>query len=71
MPEMAEKFTIQEKVNICLSHRYATYSLSLLALTGGFLAPVLLYIGENQPRMLFGYILLLDLETLFLLRFRQ
>ncbi|ACF11623.1 membrane protein [Chlorobaculum parvum NCIB 8327] len=56
---------------ITLSHRYSAYSLALVALAGGFLTPVLLSTGENQPVELFSYILLLDLGTLLLLRFRQ
>lgn len=53
-----------------LSHRYAAYSLALVALSGGLLTPVMLSTGENQPQVLFSYILLLDVGTLLLLRFR-
>ena len=54
-----------------LSHRYAAYSLAMVALSGGLLTPVVLSTGENQSLVLFSYILLLDSGTLLLLRFRQ
>jgi len=54
-----------------LSIRYSTYSLAAIALMGGFLTPVMLSTGQNQPLTLFGYILILDMGTLVLLRFRQ
>lgn len=54
-----------------LSTRYSTYSLAAIALLGGFLTPVMLSTGQNQPLALFGYILLLDTGTLVLLRFRK
>lgn len=54
-----------------LSIRYSTYSLAAIALLGGFLTPVMLSTGRNQPLTLFGYILLLDISTMLLLRFRQ
>lgn len=54
-----------------LSIRYSTYSLAAIALLGGFLTPIMLSTGQNQPLTLFGYILLLDTGTLMLLRFRQ
>ncbi|MFZ3253526.1 MAG: DUF2339 domain-containing protein [Syntrophales bacterium] len=54
-----------------LSIRYSTYSLAAIALLGGFLTPIMLSTGQNQPLTLFGYILLLDIGTLLLLRFRQ
>ena len=53
-----------------LSVRYATYALAAIALLGGFLTPVMLSTGQNQPITLFGYVLLLDLGTLLLFRFR-
>lgn len=53
-----------------LSIRYSTYSLAAIALLGGFLTPVMLSTGQNQPLTLFGYVLLLDIGTLLLLRFR-
>jgi uncharacterized membrane protein len=53
-----------------LSVRYSTYTLAAIALLGGFLTPVMLSTGENQPVTLFGYLLMLDLGTLILLRFR-
>ncbi|MBK5275381.1 MAG: DUF2339 domain-containing protein [Desulfuromonadales bacterium] len=54
-----------------LSIRYSTYSLAAIALLGGFLTPIMLSTGQNQPLTLFGYILLLDIGTLLMLRFRQ
>jgi uncharacterized membrane protein len=54
-----------------LSIRYSTYSLAAIALLGGFLTPIMLSTGQNQPLTLFGYILLLDIGTLLLIRFRQ
>jgi uncharacterized membrane protein len=54
-----------------LSIRYSTYSLAAIALIGGFLTPIMLSTGQNQPLTLFGYILILDMGTLVLLRFRQ
>jgi uncharacterized membrane protein len=54
-----------------LSHRYAAYSLALIALAGGVLTPVVLTTGDNQPQVLFSYVLLLDAGTLLLLRYRQ
>ena len=54
-----------------LAIRYSTYSLAAIALLGGFLTPVMLSTGQNQPLTLFGYILLLDAGTVVLLRFRQ
>lgn len=54
-----------------LSIRYSTYSLAAIALLGGFLTPIMLSTGQNQPLTLFGYVLLLDIGTLLLLRFRQ
>jgi uncharacterized membrane protein len=53
-----------------LSARYSAYSLAAIALLGGFLTPIMLSTGQNQPFTLFGYILLLDAGTLLLLRFR-
>jgi len=54
-----------------LSIRYSTYSLAAIALLGGFFTPIMLSTGQNQPITLFGYILLLDIGTLLLLRFRK
>jgi uncharacterized membrane protein len=54
-----------------LSIRYTAYSLAAIALLGGFLTPIMLSTGQNQPLTLFGYILLLDIGTLLLVRFRQ
>jgi len=54
-----------------LSIRHTSYSLAAIALLGGFLTPIMLSSGENQPLTLFGYILLLDTGILVLLRFRH
>lgn len=54
-----------------LSIRYSAYSLAAIALLGGLLTPIMLSTGQNQPLTLFSYILLLDIGTLLLLRFRQ
>ena len=54
-----------------LSIRYSTYSLAAIALLGGFLTPIMLSTGQNQPLALFSYVLLLNLGTMLLLRFRQ
>ncbi|NTV12974.1 MAG: DUF2339 domain-containing protein [Desulfobulbaceae bacterium] len=54
-----------------LSVRYSTYSLAAIALLGGFLTPIMLSTGQNQPVTLFSYVLLLDAGALLLLRFRQ
>jgi uncharacterized membrane protein len=53
-----------------LSIRYSAYSLVAIALLGGFLTPVMLSTGQNQPVILFSYVLLLDMGIIFLLRFR-
>jgi uncharacterized membrane protein len=53
-----------------LSIRYATYSLAAIALLGGFLTPLMLSSGQNQPLTLFSYILVLDIGVLLLMRFR-
>ena len=54
-----------------LAVRYSAYSLAAIALLGGFLTPLMLSTGQNQPITLFGYLLLLDTGTLLLLRFRH
>ena len=56
---------------LTISIRYKSYSLATIALLGGFLTPIMLSTGQNQPLTLFGYVLLLDIGTLLLLRFRQ
>jgi uncharacterized membrane protein len=55
---------------LTLSIRYSSYTLAAIALLGGFLTPIMLSTGQNQPLTLFAYILLLDIGTLLLLRFR-
>jgi uncharacterized membrane protein len=54
-----------------LATRYSAYSLVAITLLGGFLTPVMLSTGQNQPLTLFGYILLLDAGTLFLASFKR
>ena len=54
-----------------LSIRYNSYSLAALALLGGFLTPIMLSTGKNQPLALFSYILLLDAGVFLLLSFRN
>lgn len=54
-----------------LSVRYSAYFLAAIALLGGFLTPIMLSTGQNQPITLFMYVLMLDIGTLLLLRFRQ
>jgi len=54
-----------------LSIRYSAYSLAAISLVGGFLTPIMLSTGQNQPLTLFCYVLLLDTGTLLLLRFRE
>ena len=56
---------------MALSIRYNAYSLAAIALLGGFLTPVMLSTGQNQPISLFSYIFLLDVGTMLLYRFRQ
>ncbi|NTU96834.1 MAG: DUF2339 domain-containing protein [Chlorobiaceae bacterium] len=56
---------------ITLSVRYSAVSLSGISLLGGFLTPLLLSSAENQPLLLFIYILLLDAGILLLQRFRR
>lgn len=50
---------------IGLSLRHGSQLLAILALLGGFAAPLLLSSGRDQPLGLFGYTLLLDLALLF------
>jgi uncharacterized membrane protein len=47
---------------------YDAPGIAIMALIGGFLAPVLLRSDRDQYRSLFGYLALLDLGTLFLLK---
>jgi uncharacterized membrane protein len=54
-----------------LSIRYSTYSLAAIALLGGFLTPLMLSTGKNQPVTLFAYILILDIGVLLLMRFHR
>ncbi len=54
-----------------LAVRYSSYPLATIALLGGFLTPIMLSTGRNQPLTLFSYILLLDAGVIMLLRFRN
>jgi uncharacterized membrane protein len=56
---------------LTFSIRYSSYPLAGIALLGGFLTPIMLSTGQNQPFTLFGYVLLLDVGTLLLIRFRH
>ncbi len=56
---------------MALAIRYSAYPLSVVVLFGGFLTPLMLSTGENQPMELFSYLLLLDAGTLLLQRYRQ
>src|SRR5436190_8648835 len=47
---------------------YAAPSIAIMALIGGFLTPLLLHSDRDQYLSLFGYILVLDLGTLALLK---
>ena len=46
-------------------------AIAVLALIGGFLSPVLLSTGENQPYILFSYIAILNLVALGAAYFRR
>lgn len=54
-----------------LSIRYSAYPLVAIAVLGGFLTPIMLSTGQNQPVTLFSYVLLLDAGVLCLMRFRH
>jgi uncharacterized membrane protein len=71
MPLAAVGMIAVTTTGMTLSLRYSALSLSGIALLGGFLTPLLLSSGENQPLVLFGYVLLLDAGTLLLQRFRR
>lgn len=51
-------------VGVWLSVRYDSLSLASFAAIGGFLTPVLLSTGTNNPHALFGYLILLNLGIL-------
>jgi uncharacterized membrane protein len=71
MPLAATGMIAVTTAGMTLSVRYSAVSLSGIALLGGFLTPLLFSSTENQPLLLFGYILLLDAGTLLLQRFRR
>ncbi len=54
-----------------LAVRYDTGAVTVLALLGGYLTPVLLSSGEDRPWVLFSYILLLDIGALAVGRAKQ
>lgn len=70
LPLAAAGMLAVTSTGMTLSVRYSAYSLAAIALLGGFLTPIMLSTGQNQPLTLFGYILLLDAGTLLMLRFR-
>lgn len=49
-----------------LALRYDAPAIAALALTGGYLTPVLLSTGEDRPAVLFGYVLLLNAAAMAL-----
>ncbi len=51
-----------------LALRYNSIAIAALGLFGGFLTPMMLSTGENHPWFLFGYVLLLDLGALALVK---
>lgn len=54
-----------------LSWRYDTLVIAIIGLIGGFLTPLLLASGSDNPLGLFGYVLLLDGGLLYLARQRR
>ncbi len=54
-----------------LSWRYDTIVIAIIGLVGGFLTPLLLASGSDNPLGLFGYVLLLDGGLLYLARQRR
>jgi len=54
-----------------LALRYDAPAIAALALTGGYLTPVLLATGEDRPAIFFGYILLLNTAAMALARVRR
>ena len=55
---------------VALAIRHQSEFLAVLALTGGFLTPVLLSTGQNREVALFTYIALLDIAALILVALR-
>lgn len=54
-------------LGVFLSYRYEERALAVLALIGGYLAPLLLNSGQNQQVALFGYITLLNVGVFAML----
>ena len=54
-----------------LALRYGAVAISALGLFGGYLTPILLSTHEDHPWFLFGYVLLLDLGALALVKARR
>ncbi len=54
-----------------LALRYNSVAIAALGLFGGFLTPMMLSTGENRPWFLLGYVLLLDLGALTLVRVKS
>ena len=54
-----------------LAVRYNSVAISVLALIGGYLTPVVLSTDEDHPWALFGYILLLNLGALAVARYQK
>lgn len=54
-----------------LALRYNAVAISMLALIGGFLTPLVLSTGQDRPWVLFPYILLLDAGALAVARYRR
>src|SRR3984893_13571673 len=58
-------------VSAALALRYTAPAIAALGLIGGYLTPVLLSTGVDRPAVLFGYIMLLDLGAMALVRIRK
>ncbi|MCU1272615.1 MAG: putative rane protein [Bryobacterales bacterium] len=58
-------------VSAALALRYAAPAIAALGLIGGYLTPVLLSTGVDRPAVLFGYIMLLDVGAVTLVRVRR
>lgn len=54
-----------------LALHYSSPAVAVLGLLGGYLTPVLLSTGEDHPWVLFGYVFLLNLGALVLVRARR
>jgi uncharacterized membrane protein len=54
-----------------LALHYNSRAVAVLGLLGGYLTPLLLATGEDHPWILFGYVFVLNLGALTLVRARQ